>query len=1006
MRFFLRYRKTIILLAPLPLLHFPVSCATVDHADEKPHSKVVSYAYAGRFDEALGIIGEKRSSPTNRLKSIVSDFSLELDELYAFARIALYTRDLKVAETIIQNANGLLAEIEPTEDTPDWERRDLWRIVRIEHQLLAENSRMSLEDEEWLRKLASQKSYSSREPFESLRLLEKNACYSGDLGKRHDYVLRLLEAGEWLDGMGAEGAQAFEIASRFYSEVGDITRAMGFAPQAFRSQKYAGGMKNYYAARSIVVGAESLLDSMIEQRREGMSGAGQTEVALEELDQMLSNVSKVAAQLEHIDPALLLRIEMLKLEKGMLAEFPWIRRLMMSIVDAPQETERENSRDQLFMLAKRARDLNLPMLEAKCLRHISFSYKQSRNDEEAVKYARKALAKVISKRKKTDFKVLEYMNQLLLTLSILGDEKIECERIANDIFYNIESNMDAYFEGSTFIEKLNFSTSHAIQWGVSIVLGTEVLDIESEYDHLLRIKNRAHFSNKKEFEYLRSGSLASKELYEKLTRDPVLLTRFVFDRDYGSHQVGIHDREQRPFYAFHWKRMADLTTNWRMLSAETAANEGLFYESDFDLLGTIKSNLIDGEVVVDFVRVDIPELMDQVFAYIYGKDGKPIKIAVGETSWLGDLAGICRNGLADSDSISGKESFDESSEFFSRHLWGSISLAIEKADSDAKMVYIVPTREISAVPFSGLRSTGRYLIEYFSIANLYTALDLIDRGSDTLQANESVLVVGGMEYEKEGGGFWQSIRSSRADERFAASLTLSDLGKEEAEDVYQSYREKLGDASAKALLGPDASESTFRERIGEARVLHLQTHGFIVNVTDLDFYIPKNSPSKANGKTISSDCEIPMLLKYGLGFSGVNGRGYRDRDEGDGILSGLEISSLDLSNIDLVVLPACDAAIGEFFANEVMLGIAPSFAYAGVDMVVGSVSKVNDAASRRLMVLFHEEMLKGKTPAESMKDAVESFRQLSIGEHSLDRPAYWAPFVVWGPQDPLFRQAN
>lgn len=98
-------------------------------------------------------------------------------------------------------------------------------------------------------------------------------------------------------------------------------------------------------------------------------------------------------------------------------------------------------------------------------------------------------------------------------------------------------------------------------------------------------------------------------------------------------------------------------------------------------------------------------------------------------------------------------------------------------------------------------------------------------------------------------------------------------------------------------------------------------------------------------------------------------------------------------NADLVVLSACDTALGREIRGEGLVGLTQAFLYAGAKGLVLSLWPVSDAATATLMGRFYEQMIKeGVSAGEALKVA-----QLSMAaEPRWDNPYYWGAFVLVG----------
>ena len=107
--------------------------------------------------------------------------------------------------------------------------------------------------------------------------------------------------------------------------------------------------------------------------------------------------------------------------------------------------------------------------------------------------------------------------------------------------------------------------------------------------------------------------------------------------------------------------------------------------------------------------------------------------------------------------------------------------------------------------------------------------------------------------------------------------------------------------------------------------------------------------------------------------------------------------------VDLVVLSACRTGLGKDIRGEGLVGLTRGFMYAGATSVVASLWNVEDEATAELMRRFYVEMLKnGKTPAEALRAAQNSIRQ--VPEWSA--PHYWAGFTLQGEYRYVINVAN
>jgi CHAT domain-containing protein len=97
--------------------------------------------------------------------------------------------------------------------------------------------------------------------------------------------------------------------------------------------------------------------------------------------------------------------------------------------------------------------------------------------------------------------------------------------------------------------------------------------------------------------------------------------------------------------------------------------------------------------------------------------------------------------------------------------------------------------------------------------------------------------------------------------------------------------------------------------------------------------------------------------------------------------------------VDLVVLSACQTALGKDVRGEGLVGLTRGFMYAGASGVVASLWNVEDKATAELMKQFYANMLrKGMPPGMALREAQNSIRQ----NPRWRSPYYWAAFTLQG----------
>ncbi|HWB27693.1 MAG TPA: CHAT domain-containing protein [Chitinophagaceae bacterium] len=184
--------------------------------------------------------------------------------------------------------------------------------------------------------------------------------------------------------------------------------------------------------------------------------------------------------------------------------------------------------------------------------------------------------------------------------------------------------------------------------------------------------------------------------------------------------------------------------------------------------------------------------------------------------------------------------------------------------------------------------------------------------------------------------------------------------------------------------GSQATEDNFKQTAHSlSGILHISTHGFYAD------YNRRNIHENLPESFISS--QTNPLFRCGLAFAGVNKylrTGQTIATHDDGILTGYEISQLDLHNVQLVTLSACETGLGNITATEGNLGLQHAFKLSGVKNMLVSLWQVPAKETAILLKDFYAHWLKGRQPAAALQAAQKDLQQQAYP------PYYWAGFVL------------
>ena len=112
----------------------------------------------------------------------------------------------------------------------------------------------------------------------------------------------------------------------------------------------------------------------------------------------------------------------------------------------------------------------------------------------------------------------------------------------------------------------------------------------------------------------------------------------------------------------------------------------------------------------------------------------------------------------------------------------------------------------------------------------------------------------------------------------------------------------------------------------------------------------------------------------------------------NGFLRLYDIYNMNLK-ADLVVLSACQTALGQDIKGEGLIGLTRAFMYGGATRVVASLWQTDDRGTAVLMGKFYEGLLSRRlSPAAALRSAQIGMMQ----DRRWQNPRYWAAFTIQG----------
>ncbi len=347
-------------------------------------------------------------------------------------------------------------------------------------------------------------------------------------------------------------------------------------------------------------------------------------------------------------------------------------------------------------------------------------------------------------------------------------------------------------------------------------------------------------------------------------------------------------------------------------------------------------------------------------AYVVRRSGPPRGFDLGEASVIDADVAALREELRDPR----RAGFQR----MARRLFERVLAPLSGTYGSAGRLLIAPDSNLNLVPFEALiDALGRYLLEQYSITYLTSGRDLLRMG-ETRSVDSSIVVVANPLFGEPA----QTSQSSM----YFTPLPGSALEAQAIEALFPKVTLLMGARATKtALLHVQAPS-----------ILHVASHGFFLRADTSRN--GQSDPPVADARAVSAAGAVDNpLLRSGVALAGANVSG---PGHGDGFLTALEASGLDLWGTKLVTLSACDTGVGEVHGGEGVYGLRRAFVLAGAESLVMSLWPVSDAVARDTMVTFYRGLRGGLGRGDALRRA----KLVMMQRHP--HPFYWASFIHSG----------
>jgi CHAT domain-containing protein/Tfp pilus assembly protein PilF len=400
-----------------------------------------------------------------------------------------------------------------------------------------------------------------------------------------------------------------------------------------------------------------------------------------------------------------------------------------------------------------------------------------------------------------------------------------------------------------------------------------------------------------------------------------------------------------------------------------------------------RSGLKKDEVAIEFSNFRFKngsQLTDSIFyvAYIYKKSWEiPKMVHLFEQSELESIL----------------ENTNPNKLYTSQDLYDLIWDPIQEFTKNSTTVYFSPSGLLNQIQFAAISKPNEFSVgQNYNLVQLSSTAILANQPTEP--KSESTLIVGDINYEyaeTTSIAFantdyayldTETLKNTRATRSRGETWTYLEGGLQEINDLQSIFNTYNKDYLV--LSKNEATETSIKKLSGNSpNIIHIATHGFFYENLETG-YVNQFNLSTEDQYRLAED----PLLRSGLILAGANyawKNGSNPNEEDDGILSALEISNMDLSNTDIVVLSACETGLGDIEGSEGVYGLQRAFKMAGVYIIVMSLWKVPDAETAEFMNLFYQNWMKDNQVRKAF-----TFAQRAMQEKYKEEPLKWAAFVL------------
>ena len=303
-------------------------------------------------------------------------------------------------------------------------------------------------------------------------------------------------------------------------------------------------------------------------------------------------------------------------------------------------------------------------------------------------------------------------------------------------------------------------------------------------------------------------------------------------------------------------------------------------------------------------------------------------------------------------------------------IWGKLSNYI----ANKSQVFFSPMGMLNLINIESLvNKYGHTALETYNLKRVSSTRQLIAPAKEN--QIHSVISYGGIDYAEMSSEIIDSLNTRGNWNYLKNTLT-------EVRNIQETLQKR--NTSVTTIIGSNATETSFKKLNGTtASIIHIASHGFYIPLQrreTIPFYGKSNYTQKIKDELFYSG-----LIMSGGQMAWTNSTFEIEKD--DGILTSYEISKIDLHNVDLVVLSACETGLGDNLFDGIF-GLQRAFKKTGVKSILMSLWKIDDKTTSEYMSLFYNNLTSGLSKYESYNRTVADMKK------KYEDPYYWASFIL------------